>query len=290
MPETKRAISPGAEGLLQVKFPVLDHGYVMLVDYMGSDSTIAERARISTGSQKKSVKRDTRLIRRLSRDRHTSPSEMGALVFLCQMPLFVARQWVRHRTASLNELSGRYSTPIGLFYLPDEEDLRKQDEENPQMSSDQLIDGETASGILARMERYQELARREYKELIKTGLARETARINMPLTMYTRMYWKMDIHNLFGFLRLRLAEDAQPQIRKYAQTIAEITKKAFPISYQAFEDYVLGAVTLSRMEANLMAPVLANPRQLERLCRDAGLVQSEIKGFRKKLNTMGLLK
>jgi thymidylate synthase (FAD) len=261
-----RRIVERAEEYLDKVVPVLDHGFVRLVDYMGSDEAVAEAARVSTaGGGARSTSDDEALIRYLMRMRHTSPFEMVELKFHCAMPIFVARQWVRHRTASLNEQSGRYSQLPELTYVPAAERISWQSPLNKQGSGSQ-VPPELAERVRAEWRQessnafalYDELLGREshdsfadddFKVIAENGgVSRELARINLPLSTYTQWYWKVDLHNFFHFLSLRIDEHAQWEFRQYALALAEVVKALCPVSWRAFEDYRLKAVTLSGPE------------------------------------------
>jgi thymidylate synthase (FAD) len=233
--------------------PVLDYGFVALKDWMGDDAAIAEMARNSYKLGTKSSNDDRGLIRHLLRNRHTSPFERCEIVLHCGMPIFVARQWVRHRTASLNEHSGRYSIMPLLFYTPEYERCKKQSTTNKQGSDSNLCFDKHGYSVykLATEERRVDMCA-HYDSNIKMDMARELARIDLPLSTYTYWYWKIDLHNLLHFLSLRLAPDAQWEIRQYAKVIASIVKLWLPITWQAFEDYQLHGVYLSRGELKLI--------------------------------------
>jgi len=244
--------------LIGKEIKCLDHGFIRLVDYMGDDSSIVQAARVSYGKGTKTVREDTTLIRYLMRHQHTSPFEMVELKFHIRLPIFVARQWIRHRTANVNEYSGRYSEMTDDFYIPELDQIRTQDEVNKQGRSNNPIDPEIAKNILESMEQHQKQSYSEYLSYLEKGVAREIARINLPLSSYTEWYWKIDLHNLFRFLKLRLDWHAQYEIRVYAQAIADIVKELFPISYQAFSDYVLNSVTFSYAELSKIKHLFQN--------------------------------
>lgn len=244
--------------LIGKEIKCLDHGFVRLVDYMGDDSSIVQAARVSYGKGTKTVREDTTLIRYLMRHQHTSPFEMVELKFHIRLPIFVARQWIRHRTANVNEYSGRYSEMSDDFYIPEIDQIRTQDEVNKQGRSNNPINQDVAKSILKSMEQHQKESYSEYLSYLEKGVAREIARINLPLSSYTEWYWKIDLHNLFRFLKLRLDWHAQYEIRVYAQAIANIVKEIFPISYQAFSDYVLNSVTFSYAELSILKHIFNN--------------------------------
>jgi thymidylate synthase (FAD) len=246
---------PAADALLDTPIPVLDHGFVRLVDYLGGDARIVQSARVSYGAGTKTVREDRGLIHYLLRNDHTSPFEQVVLTFHAKMPVFVARQWVRHRTARLNEISGRYSVMRDEFYVPEPEAIRGQAAVNKQARSDQVVEG--AQAIAQAMAAEQAAAYAAYEEKLDAGVAREVARINLPLSLYTEWYWQIDLNNLFHFLRLRLDAHAQYEIREYAAALARCAQAVAPLAYEAFEEHKLGAVTFSRTECAALAAMLA---------------------------------
>ena len=228
------------------KTDVLDHGFVELLDVMGDDHAIAQAARCSTQRSDKTDGDDRALIFRLMKDRHTSPFEMVEFKFNCKMPIFVARQWVRHRTASLNEMSARYSVLPGEFFTP--ESFRAQSKGGNKQVAEGEIDPVLQDALAGK---YKDMAGRSYdlyETAIARGVGRELARTCLPLSIYTQWFWKIDLHNLFHFLGLRLAPDAQYEIRVYAEAMAEMVKQIVPMAWAAFEEYRLGAVALSKSE------------------------------------------
>ncbi len=227
---------------------VLDHGFVRLVDVMGDDKAIVQAARVSYGDGVKTVSEDRGLIRYLMRKRHTSPFEMAEFKFHVKMPIFVARQWARHRTASMNEVSARYSVMKDEFYQPNE--ARSQSTKNKQGSEAGPADLD--SWFNGRTSWISEVAFEAYSAFIKAGISRELARVILPLNLYTEFYWKIDLHNLLHFLHLRMDEHAQEEIRVFADAIAGIVKERFPLAWDAFEDYVLYAHTFSRQEMEII--------------------------------------
>jgi thymidylate synthase (FAD) len=239
-------VVPEAEAILDQAFPVLDKGFVRLVDYLGSDERIVAAARVSYGKGTKTVREDALLIDYLMSHFHTSPFEQVVLTFHVKLPIFVARQWVRHRTARLNEISGRYSVMKDEFYLPTPESLRTQSEVNKQGRSETTLSPGDADAVVGALEEGQTEAYDRYERALSTGLAREVARIGLPLSLYTEWYWQIDLSNLFRFLKLRLDSHAQWEIREYAKIMATITKTVAPMAYEAFERHWLHAVTLSR--------------------------------------------
>ncbi|MDR2793472.1 MAG: FAD-dependent thymidylate synthase [Treponema sp.] len=236
-----------AEALLDKEIPVLDKGFVRLVDYMGGDARVVQSARVSYGEGTKSYREDAGLIDYLLRNRHTSPFEQVVLTFHVKLPIFVARQWIRHRTARVNEISGRYSVMKDDFYTPECGDIAMQSMDNKQ-GRGETPEAEAAKAVQESMKNAQKAMYTAYTELIDKGIARELARINLPLSLYTEWYWQIDLHNLFHFLELRLDAHAQKEIRLYADTLFAIAKKAAPLCCAAFERYMLGAVTFSKEE------------------------------------------
>jgi len=241
-------IAPEAEAILDKEFPVLDKGFVRLVDYMGTDERVVQSARVSYGEGTKSYREDAGLIDYLLRNAHTSPFEQIILTFHVKLPIFVARQWVRHRTARLNEVSGRYSVMKDEFYVPSPDDLALQSTDNKQGRSTDTLDPAQAEKIRAAFTEDQKAAYTSYKSLVDEGLARELARINLPLSLYTEWYWQIDLHNLFHFLKLRLDAHAQKEIRLYAEVLFEITKKVAPRCCESFQRHTLGGVHFSAEE------------------------------------------
>jgi thymidylate synthase (FAD) len=240
-------IVPEAEAVLDREFPVLDKGFVRLVDYLGGDERVVQSARVSYGDGTKTYREDAGLIDYLLRNRHTSPFEQVVLTFHIKLPIFVARQWIRHRTARLNEISGRYSVMNDDFYIPAPEDVALQSTDNKQGRS-AVVDPAEAEKIRAGFEAAQKRTYGEYRELVDYGLARELARINLPLSLYTEWYWQIDLHNLFHFLELRLDPHAQKEIRLYAKVLFDIAKKIAPCCCASFEEYVLNGVRFSGAE------------------------------------------
>jgi len=290
--ETRRPTNPQAEEILGGYFPVLDHGFVSLVDYMGSDDSIERAARVSYGYGTRKSSATRGLIRYLRRHRHSTPSEMVELKFHCAMPMFIARQWIRHRTASVNEYSGRYSLMPLLFYTPDEEHFNVQSETNNQGRGEQA-EKAIYQESLSRWESIREAAAGGYQWMVGEDVAREIARIDLPLSTYTQWYWKIDLHNLLHFLSLRVDPHAQYEIRAYAEVIAGIVKRVAPISYEAWLDYDLGGRPLSRGERIALARLLeadeegVAARDGARLSTDdlaeAGLSAREAREFAAKL-------
>jgi thymidylate synthase (FAD) len=247
----KNRINEGAEKLLGLYFPVLDHGFVSLVDYCGSDASIARAARCSYGAGTRSISDDAKLIRYLIRHRHSSPLEMMDFTFHIKAPIFVIRQWVRHRTASLNEYSGRYSVMPLQFYMPERGIVKYQSKDNKQGRSGEVSKSRYRD-FCNFHQSIRDLASAYYEEDINDDISRELARIDLPLSTYTELYWKMDLHNLLHFLKLRCDEHAQYEIRVFANVIAAMVKETNPIAFDAWMDYVYMAKSLSDIEARAL--------------------------------------
>lgn len=245
---TLRATAPGMEAHLYRAHPVLDHGFVRVIDYMGDDAAIVQAARVSYGAGTKHVQNDEGLIRYLMRHWHSTPFEMCEVKLHVKLPVFVARQWIRHRTANVNEYSARYSILDREFYIPAPENLAAQSTVNNQ-GRGAVLQGEEAARVLEMLKADANRAYDHYEAMLsqegQQGLARELARMNLPANIYTQWYWKVDLHNLFHFLRLRADAHAQFEIRVYAEAIARCVKDWVPLAWAAFEDYRMGGVTLS---------------------------------------------
>jgi thymidylate synthase (FAD) len=246
-------IVEAAEALLDKEIKVLDKGFVRLVDYLGGDQRIVQAARVSYGAGTKTVRQDRGLIDYLMRHEHTSPFEQVQLTFHTKMPIFVARQWVRHRTARLNEVSGRYSVMRDEFYVPEPKQIRYQSDVDRQARSSECLPESDAKAVIEEFAADQRLVFEHYEKMLEKGVAREIARGNLPLSLYTEWYWQIDLHNLFHFLQLRLDAHAQYEIRVYAEAMAQCAQAVAPMAYDAFEDHVLGAVRLSRRECAALA-------------------------------------
>jgi thymidylate synthase (FAD) len=267
-PMTRPSI-PEADRLIGVKHPVLSHGYVVLVDYMGGDAAIVQAARVSYGAGTKSVRDDRGLVRYLMRHRHTTPFEMVELKFLIRLPVYVARQMIRHRTSNVNESSARYSVVPDEFDLPPLTDIRRQSSRNRQGRGDALP-ADVAEKFRSDLERVTADAYRSYTQALDAGVARETARLILPLAHYTEWYWKVDLHNLFHFLSLRLDPHAQEEIRRYAVEMAAIARAVAPVASEAFEEFQLGGLALSRREQRAVRAMLAGATA-EAACQSSGL-------------------
>ena len=246
--ETLRATAPGMEQHLYTAHEVLDHGFVRVIDYMGDDSAICQAARVSYGKGTKAVSNDAGLIKYLMRHWHSTPFEMCEIKLHVKLPVFVARQWIRHRTANVNEYSARYSILDREFYIPSPDHLNAQSVVNNQ-GRGALLEGEEAARVLDILKSDSHRAYDHYEDMIseegQSGLARELARMNLPMNIYTQWYWKVDLHNLFHFLRLRADSHAQYEIRVYADAICKIVADWVPHAYAAFEDYRLGSAQFS---------------------------------------------
>lgn len=254
---SQRPNSPELDSLLHKKFPVLDHGFVTLRDYMGNDKSIEEAARISYGGGTRKVSETRGLLRYLLRNKHTSPFEMCEIQLHVKMPIFVARQWVRHRTANINEYSGRYSVMDKDFYMPSCENIQKQSKDNKQGRGGALTE-EQAKRVQGLLSIDAERSYKQYEALLDLDLARELARMNLSVNFYTQWIWKIDLHNLLHFLNLRLDPHAQYEIRVYAETIYnELVKPWVPLTAEAFEDYTLGAETFSKQEMGYLRHVVS---------------------------------
>lgn len=272
-----RCVVPAADEILDKAFPVLDKGFVRLVDYMGGDDRIVQAARVSYGAGTKTVREDAALIDHLLRNEHTSPFEQVVLTFHVKLPIFVARQWIRHRTARVNEISGRYSVMKDEFYLPAPGDLALQSKGDKQGRAEQPLPEARAAAVLQGMERDQKAAYASYKELIDQDLAREIARVNLPLSLYTEWYWQIDLHNLFRFLSLRLDSHAQKEIREYAHVILDLTRKVAPAAVGSFERHMLHGTRFSGEEMEALRRMLKG--------EEPGLAGKAAERFEEKLRT-----
>jgi thymidylate synthase (FAD) len=255
-----RSSVPAADALLDRRLDVLDHGFVRLVDYLGGDARIVQAARVSYGDGTKSAREDRALIDYLLRHAHTSPFEQVVLTFHLKMPIFVARQWLRHRTARLNELSGRYSVMRDEFYVPAPQEVRYQSTSNRQGGSEAQVPEEVRGRVAEVLADGQRRSYEAYEGLLADGVARELARVNLPLSLYTEMYWQIDLHNLFHFLRLRLDVHAQVEIRAYGDAIARCARAVAPLAFEAFEEHVLHGSRLSATELALLRSALDEDR------------------------------
>lgn len=262
------------ESLRWKKFRVLNDGFVCLVDWMGSDDAVVQAARVSYGVGTKRVSDDRTLIRYLLRHQHTTPFEMAEIKLLVRVPMDAWRQWIRHRTASVNEYSTRYSIAIDSTYQTDADGWRLQAQSNRQ-GSDGVLSSSEGESLSEEERKFHESARVLYQKRIDRGIAREQARKDLPLSTYTEAYWKIDLHNLLHFLGLRMEPNAQIEINRYATTIAEkIVRPLFPVTYEAFLDYQLGALRLTRLEQGVIAR-LAEARKVPGSTEDFLAAQDE---------------
>jgi len=272
-----RACVETAEALLDKWIPVLNHGGITLVDYMGNDKRIADFARKSYAGEATSEKEISRLINFMMREWHTSPFESVHLVFHIKCPIFVFQQWVRHRTARLNVLSGRYAKMPAEFYVPELDAVNFQSESNKQ-GRGEIVPLEQAKIIVARFEEVFDHADQVYTDAIGQNVAKELSRIVLPMAQYTAFYWENDLHNIFSFLRLRLDQTAQYEIRCYAQAMANCVKAVVPVAYEAFEEYILGSISFSRTERSALA-LLLNGQPHGLTGRSAEIFEEKIKSL-----------
>lgn len=265
---TFRPVVHALEAILAQPIPVLDHGFIRVVDYMGDDAAVVQAARVSYGRGTKAANEDRGLIRYLMRHRHSTPFEMCSIKYHVKLPIFIARQWIRHRTASVNEISGRYSVLDREFYIPAPEHLAAQSQDNRQ-GRGAVLQGEEAARVLRLLREDATQTYDHYLDMLnedeggtvrdpsRSGLARELARMNLTLNTYTQWYWKTDLHNLLGFLALRADPHAQYEIRVYAEAMMKTVKAWVPHCFEAFTDYRLGAVTLSAQMMDAVRRMLA---------------------------------
>ncbi|WP_342226260.1 FAD-dependent thymidylate synthase [Rickettsia endosymbiont of Urophora cardui] len=256
---TKRVVVPALEEILYEPIKVLDHGFIRVIDYMGDDSAIVQAARVSYGKGTKQLNQDKGLINYLLRHYHTTPFEMCDIKFHIKLPIFIARQWIRHRTASVNEYSARYSILGNEFYLPEPQNIAPQSSTNKQCRESDSLPKEVAAKVLKILEEDARNCYKHYTEQLmntdeegniiddnNTGIARELARMNLTLNYYTEWYWKINLHNLLHFLRLRADPHAQYEIRVYAEKMLDIVKAWVPFTYEAFEEYRMCGANISR--------------------------------------------
>jgi thymidylate synthase (FAD) len=294
---TKRVTSPELEKVLYEAIPVLDHGFIRVIDYMGDDSSIVQSARVSYGKGTKKVSTDEGLIRYLMRHWHSTPFEMCEIKYHVKLPIFIARQWIRHRTANVNEYSARYSILDKEFYIPAKEQLSAQATNNRQGRGD-LITGEQADEVLKILkddavrtyENYEKMLNERFDGTIidekKSGLARELARMNLTLNSYTQWYWKTDLLNLMNFLFLRGDSHAQYEIRVYAEKMLDTVKKWVPITHAAFLDYRVGAAHLSSKGLKIVK-LMINGNKI--IYEDSGLSKREWNELMEKLDKKDLI-
>ena len=265
--ETSRVTVPELEKILYQPISVLDHGFVRVIDYMGDDSAIVQSARVSYGKGTKKISNDQGLIKYLMRHRHSTPFEMCEIKFHIKLPIFIARQWIRHRTANVNEYSARYSILDKEFYIPSIENIAAQSSVNNQ-GRGEVLSNEEASNVISILKADAEQTYANYESLLnessegavldenKAGVARELARMNLTLNTYTQWYWKIDLNNLLHFLALRADDHAQYEIKVYADAMLDIVKKWVPITYGAFDDYRVGGTELSAKEVNFLRKLI----------------------------------
>lgn len=282
-----RAESQGLNAILGHAYPVLDHGFVRAIDYLGNDAAIVQMARVSYGSGTKSVSTDRALIRYLLKHYHSSPFEGCEIKLHVKLPVFVARQWIRHRTANVNEYSARYSILDGEFYIPEPEHLAMQSQDNKQGRS-AVLPPDVAETVRRWLIEDASRSYQTYSNLIDDpdeggiGLARELARMNLPVNIYTQWYWKVDLHNLFHFLRLRADAHAQYEIRVYADAIANLVQTWVPHAFEAWVDYQRDAVQFSRMEMAILKDAFRGYQISPKVADAVGLTKREIADFAKK--------
>lgn len=281
---TLRTVSPGMESHLYTVYPVLDHGFVRVIDYMGDDAAICQAARVSYGKGTKSVQNDEGLIRYLMRHWHSTPFEMCEVKLHVKLPVFVARQWIRHRTANVNEYSARYSILDREFYIPAPDKVAAQSVVNNQ-GRGEVLTGAEAAQVLEILKADSTRAYDNYEAMIsqdgQQGLARELARMNLPANIYTQWYWKVDLHNLFHFLRLRADAHAQYEIRVYADEICKIVADWVPFAYRAFEDYRMGGATLSATALDCVRRMVAGEQVTQ---ETSGMSKGEWREFEATLS------
>ena len=267
--KTKRVTAPELEKILYEAIPILDHGFVRVIDYMGDDTSIVQAARVSYGKGTKKVSTDSGLIKYLMRHWHSTPFEMCEIKYHVKLPIFIARQWIRHRTANVNEYSARYSILDKEFYLPGPEHLAAQSQNNRQGRGD-VLEGDQAKKVLELLKGDAEQTYNNYETMLNEkydgsvineegiGLARELARMNLTLNTYTQWYWKTDLLNLMNFLRLRADSHAQYEIRAYADIMLDTVKKWVPITYEAFMDYRVGGTEVSAKGKAVIQKLIKN--------------------------------
>ena len=269
--KTKRVTAPELEKILYEALPILDHGFIRVVDYMGDDTSIVQSARVSYGKGTKKVSTDEGLIKYLMRHWHSTPFEMCEIKYHVKLPIFIARQWIRHRTANVNEYSARYSILDKEFYLPAPEHLATQSQSNRQGRGD-VLEGEKAKQVLELLKGDAEQTYNNYQTMLNerydgsvidenaVGLARELARMNLTLNTYTQWYWKTDLLNLMNFLRLRADHHAQYEIRAYADVMLDTVKKWVPITYEAFMDYRVGGTEVSAKGKEVLKKIIKSDK------------------------------
>lgn len=285
--ETRRVVSDGVENILYKTIPVLDHGFIRVIDYMGNDSSIVQAARVSYGAGTKQVNEDRGLINYLMRHGHTTPFEMCEIKLHVKLPIFVMRHWVRHRTANINEYSARYSVLSKEFYIPELSKIAGQSKTNKQGRSDDQMSQNAKSEIVDTLSEFCEKAYEKYVHMLDDlGLTRELARTILPVNVYTEMYWKIDLHNLFHFLKLRADCHAQYEIQCYANAILDIVKSWVPFAYDAFMNYRKNSVNVSRKCIELNKRMM----QGEKISQESsGLSKGEWREFVEAFDFQGLI-
>lgn len=289
---TKRVIAQAAEDLLLVEHPVLDKGFVRLVDYMGSDQRVVQAARVSYGAGTKTVNEDRGLINYLVKNAHTSPLEMVKATFHIKMPLFVFAQHIRHRMANVNAQSARYSVMKDEFYIPQAEQFRKQDSKNRQATFDPT-DASNAQRAADALVKFASDSYAEYEAMLngygageEKGIARELARMILPQNLYTEFYWTIDLHNGFHYCRLRLDWHAQYEIRQYAKDVAGAFQAIAPMSWEAFEEHILYGRRLSRTETALTRKVFERAGDIKNIAENLGMTGKQVEEFLGKIAMM----
>ena len=280
MNATNRVISEGLEKILGQEFKLLDHGFVRVVDYMGNDNAVVQAARVSYGAGTKKVSEDVGLINYLLRHHHTTPFEMCEIKFHIKCPIFVARQWIRHRTANANEYSARYSIVDNEYYVPDIDKIALQSISNKQGRGENA-DKELAQNLINNIKSTSEHQYAHYNEMLDKGIAREIARVSLTLNYYTEFYWKIDLHNLMHFLALRADSHAQYEIRVYALQMLEIMRAWVPYTHAAFLDYKMNAMSFSEKMLNVIKRKM-NGEEITQ--EDSGLSKREWEDFKNKLS------
>ena len=293
--KTKRVVSEALEEILYETLPVLDHGFIRVIDYMGDDTSVVQAARVSYGAGTKKSSQDKALIHYLMRHRHTTPFEMCEIKMHVKLPIFVARQWIRHRTASINEYSARYSILSKEFYLPDPSIIAAQSQINKQGREHNTIDAEGTQKVLDILKQDAERCYDNYRILLnedeegkvidesQVGLARELARMNLNLNYYTEWYWKTNLHNLMHFLSLRADSHAQYEIRVYADLLVDILQKWVPTTFEAFEEYRLKGVSFSGNAMNLIKSLIQGKKLT---FEESGMSKREWDEVRQKLGIL----
>ncbi|MCH9753374.1 MAG: FAD-dependent thymidylate synthase [Alphaproteobacteria bacterium] len=290
--QTHRDISPALEEILHKPIKILDHGFIRVIDYMGNDSSIVQAARVSYGSGTKKVNQDKGLISYLMRHYHNTPFEMCDIKFHIKLPIFIARQWIRHRTASVNEYSARYSILGKDFYMPEKDQMAVQSKTNMQGRGD-LLSPEQAEKVSALLREDSERCYKHYEEMLNEDaegntvnednpkFARELARMNLTMNYYTEWYWKINLHNLLNFIRLRADNHAQYEIRVYAQAMLDIVKRWVPFTYEAFDEHRMNGSNISRKGMEVVKQMIAGKEVTQ---EESGMTKRE---WNELMNTLG---